>query len=184
VAAFATQATIGIPEGLAQFVEAVWDKILAVVLFDPGKDMLRIERDARDGRCFEAHEFSANEPYAIRQQELEHGVGDATQEIGEMACGWQTGTGIETQVIFMVWDQGKTEEPYETRMLQQKAMEAIKGRQGFIEAEEFCRYESRKRNGAMSPVPLKIPFWQVCPVQRSEQFPTPHNREGVGDAPG
>ena len=63
--------------------------------------------------------FGANQSDAVGQQELQGRIGQVPDEPVQVSLGRETGPGIKTQRVIGGWDERKTEQPYETGMLDQ-----------------------------------------------------------------
>ncbi len=123
VAALAAETTIGITLGLLGFVVAVFDVGFGVVLLDPSDHVFGVERDALNGQHAVGRQFSQDEAHAVGQQELEQGIGQLAEQAVEVSLRRQAGLGIETQRLIGCWHQRKTQQGYETRVLQEEAFE-------------------------------------------------------------
>ena len=90
-----------------------------------------------------------------------------------MARRRQAGTGIKTQGMIRSRSQRKTEQGYETGMLDQVPMQVAHRSQAFIEFDQRCGGQRRVGNGGVAPMALQVPFGEVIPIERPEQVETP-----------
>ena len=97
VATLTAEFAIGITRGLFIFIEAVGDIGFRIVLFDPGDDVLGIQRDTFNWGGSPVRQLGPNQVNAIGQQKLQGRIGQVAQHLSEMPRGRQTGPGIETQ---------------------------------------------------------------------------------------